>query len=71
MHGLLIYHAGCPTILRADKGTENVLAGSAQIALRLNHADQLAGAKSFLTGASVHNVVSNAYTSHANCSLFI
>lgn len=39
-------------------GTENVLTGSAQIALRLNHTDAMAGAKSFMTGASVHNVVS-------------
>lgn len=38
-------------------GTENVLTGSAQIALRLNHPDAMAGAKSFMTGASVHNVV--------------
>ena len=48
---------GCPTILRADKGTENVQAGTAQIALRLNHDDVMAGSKSFMLGASVHNVV--------------
>ncbi len=43
--------------MRADKGTENVCAGTAQIALRLNHTDSMAGAKSFMLGASVHNVV--------------
>ena len=51
------YYSGCPKILRADDGTENVCAGTAQIALRLQHEDGMAGATSFLTGASVHNVV--------------
>lgn len=50
-------YIGCPIILRADDGTENVLAGSAQIAFRLSHTDQMAGSKSFMTGSSVHNVV--------------
>lgn len=55
-------NVGCPTILRADDGTENVLAGSAQIALRLSHTDQMAGSKSFMTGSSVHNVVIFCYS---------
>lgn len=50
-------NAGCPTILRADKGTENVHAGTAQMALRLYHDDSMAASKSFMVGASVHNVV--------------
>lgn len=54
-------YIGCPAILRADKGTENVCAGTAQIALRLNHSDSMAGAKSFMLGASVHNVVGFGY----------
>lgn len=49
--------AGCPVILRADEGTENVCAGTAQIALRLSHESSMAATKSFMTGASVHNVV--------------
>ena len=46
-------------MLRVDKGTENVSVGTAHIAFRLNHGDTLAGHKSFITGASVHNVVSS------------
>jgi hypothetical protein len=48
---------GCPKILRVDKGTENVHAATAQIALRMNHMDSLAGQKSLIAGSSVHNVV--------------
>ena len=40
-----------------DKGTENVHAGTAQIAFRLGHDDSLAGCKSLIAGSSVHNVV--------------
>ena len=48
---------GCPKILRVDKGTENVHAGTAQIAFRLDHCDSMAGCKSLITGSSIHNVV--------------
>lgn len=61
MHGIslsAIAFEGCPKILRVDKGTENVHAATAQIALRMNHTDSLAGQKSLIVGASVHNVVS-------------
>ena len=48
---------GCPKILRVDKGTENVLVGTAQIALCLNNEDSMSGNRSLIAGASVHNVV--------------
>lgn len=49
---------GCPKILRVDKGTENVHAATAQIALRSDHDDTFAGHRSLIAGASVHNVAS-------------
>lgn len=58
---------GCPKILRVDKGTENVHAATAQIALRMNHPDSMAGQKSLITGASVHNVVSLFSPPIASC----
>lgn len=45
-----------PTIIRADKGTENGVIGELQMVLRLSHSDQLSGARSFIQGKSVHNV---------------
>ena len=57
---------GCPKILRVDKGTENVHAATAQIALRMNHEDIMAGQKSLIAGTSVHNVVSWIVTSKHN-----
>ncbi len=51
------YPVGCPKVLRVDKGTENVYASTAQIALRLHHEDAMSGSKSVIAGASVHNVV--------------
>lgn len=44
-----------PTILRSDKGSENVLIGSLQVCLRKKHVDKLAGEKSYITGKSVRN----------------
>ena len=44
-----------PTVIRSDKGTENVLVECLQIALRMDHQDNLSGEKSFMRGKSVHN----------------
>lgn len=45
-----------PTIIRADKGTENGVISELQMALRLSHNDQLSEARSFIQVKSVHNV---------------
>ena len=54
-------YTGCPRIVRADFGTENTQIGTAQIAFRIDHTDDLAGSKSFMQGASVRNVVCEWY----------
>ena len=53
-----INHAGCPSILRCDYGTENVALATIQTAFRLLHTDPVAGRKSFLYGPSTSNIVS-------------
>lgn len=45
-----------PTILRADAGNENPIAGLIQQALRHNHLDEHAGERSFIVGPSTKNV---------------
>ena len=50
-------YTGCPRILRADHGTENVIVAQLQIAFRMEHNDRLAGAKSFIYGPSTANIV--------------
>ena len=50
-------YTGCLRIVRADFGTENTQIGTAQIAFRIDHTDDLTGSKSFMQGASVRNVV--------------
>jgi hypothetical protein len=49
--------AGCPAILRADHGTEDVGVASVQIALRYFHQDALGKEKSFIYGPSKFNIV--------------
>lgn len=44
-----------PMIVRADKGTENVVVGQIQRQCRRNGQDPFHGDKSFMTGRSVHN----------------
>ncbi|OXU25165.1 hypothetical protein TSAR_012821 [Trichomalopsis sarcophagae] len=44
-----------PTIVRSDKGTENVLIESLQICLRREHDDKFDGEMSYIKGKSVHN----------------
>eukprot|EP00731_Ephydatia_muelleri_P030947 Em0022g461a len=46
---------GCPTLVRSDCGTENVLIATCQMALRHKHDDQFAGDNSFIFGSSVRN----------------
>eukprot|EP00731_Ephydatia_muelleri_P004243 Em0002g419a len=47
--------AGCPTLVRADCGTENVVAALCQMVLRHEHPDTNAGKYSFLFGSSIRN----------------
>ena len=44
-----------PTLIRADKGTENSLVENLQQCLRYDHDDEYAGEKSFLIGKSTAN----------------
>lgn len=48
---------GCPKVVRADLGTENASVAKIHIALRTNHSDSLAAAKSFIYGPSTANTV--------------
>ena len=50
-------HPGCPTLVRSDLGSENVLVAACQAALRHGHPDHYAGLNSFQYGRSVHNSV--------------
>lgn len=51
-------HAGCPTLMRCDYGTENCLVGTAHIAFRLDAgADEDIAKRSFLYGTSPANTV--------------
>ena len=53
---------GCPSVIRMDKGTENILVASVQYALRSSHDDTFAGDKSFRYGSCPANIVRD--TSH-------
>ena len=44
-----------PTVIRSDKGSENVLIESLQIGLRTNHEHKFSGEKSYIKGRSVRN----------------
>ena len=46
---------GCPTLIRADYGTENGTVRDLQTFLRRNHTDRHSGEKGFLYGTSVTN----------------
>lgn len=48
---------GCPTLMRADRGTENVLVAAVQMAFRDEHGDAFAGTKAFRYGRSTSNTV--------------
>lgn len=53
---------GTPTLVRADKGTENARVAYLQPFLRRNDTDTLAGNASFRYGKSVNNQVGNQFT---------
>lgn len=57
----LISLLGCPRIIRADHGTENCTVAKIHIAFRMDHADSLAGSKSFIYGRSTSNIVGFAF----------
>lgn len=50
-------HAGCPSILRTDRGTENSVVAFLQPTLRHEHHDAFAGDQSFQYGRSTANQV--------------
>ena len=54
---LLFLFVGLPTVLRMDRGTENVLMATTQIALRSLHNDKFAGEKGIRFGKSTTNTV--------------
>lgn len=60
---------GCPTIVRADRGTENVHIERLQRYFRRNGTDAFAGEKSFLYGKSTANQVlySTLFTEQLYC----
>ena len=55
---LFILFAGIPSLVRADRGTENSIIAFVQPTLRSQHSDSLAGDKSFRYGKSTSNQVS-------------
>ena len=63
MHGhahhmiLTLNFLGCPSVIRMDKGTENVCVAAVQDAHRASHEDTFAGEKSFRYGTSPANIV--------------
>ena len=65
VHAITIYlvwycciHAGCPSVVRCDYGTENISIASTQIAFQFYHTDSRAGVNSFIYGPSKANIVS-------------
>ncbi len=55
--------SGSPTIVRADRGTENTNIAIIQPVLRHYHIDSFAGEKSFMYGRSTSNQVSRKINS--------
>lgn len=52
-------HAGCPQVLRTDRGTENSMIAVIQPMLRNSHSDSFAREKSHIYGRSTSNQVYN------------
>jgi len=48
---------GCPSIVRADCGTENTTLAATHMGLRHKHQDEFSGNKSFRFGSSTTNTV--------------
>lgn len=51
------FATGCPTVVRADHGTENSTTAKVHIAFQMNHRDNLSGPRSFIYGPSTANIV--------------
>lgn len=64
LNSILSLFAGCPRLVRADRGCENSLVAVMQMSFRYRHNDSLAGVKSFKYGKSVHNQVNNNFFFH-------
>lgn len=52
---------GCPQMVRSDRGTENCILATCQMALRHYHGDTFSGEKSFRYGKSTRNTVNNNF----------
>lgn len=52
-----VQHLGCPSVIRADEGTENSVLAVVQPILRHSHTDGFAGEISFRFGRSTANQV--------------
>ena len=66
-----MYLVGCPTIVRADRGTENCNVAFLQPFLRENSSDSFKGEKSFMYGKSTSNQVTTNCTKHFNIHVLI
>ena len=58
---ILCVTPGCPTIVRADRGTENTNVAFIQPCFRHYHVDSFAKDKSFMYGQSTANQVCNIF----------
>lgn len=58
IHIFMVLATGCPTIIRMDRGTENVQVAAVQYAFRAYHDDQFSGSNCFRYGTSPANIVS-------------
>ena len=54
---MLFLCEGCPSIVRADCGTENTTLAATNMALSHEHSDDFSGSKSFRFGSSTTNTV--------------
>ena len=54
---LFLDFAGCPQILRSDRGTENCFLAACHMALRHGHSDMFAGEQAYRYGKSTSNTV--------------
>lgn len=46
---LCVYNAGCPSIIRMDRGTENTKIAALQYSFREDHSDEYAGIRMEVT----------------------
>lgn len=67
---MLFLSEGCPSIVRADFGTENTTLAATHMALRHEHSDDFSGTRSFRFGSSTTNTVGVALL-HIYCNIYI